>query len=134
MTGKFTEEQYQKIVNIWETSFAESFVTRVMDYLGSCGMLDDDDESLLVALAIANPKTREDGRVKYVEKEKRYYWTSKKEDGFGEKARLFMIGNRKSITEYFGDEFDYDSTERLTESEIKAWGFNPEMFDRKEVK
>ena len=134
MTEKFTEAQYRKIVNLWETTFAESFVTNAMDYLGSVGMLDDDDESLLIALAIANPKTREDSRVKYVEKEKKYYWTGKKSNASGWKMRLFTRGDGESISAYYASEFDNDSSERLTESEIEEWGFNPEAFDKKEVK
>lgn len=101
MTKKFTEEQYQKIVESND---------------------DKASKELFVTLAIANPLTREWAYDKFVEKEKRYIW---KLNGL---YLVRAIDDDGSI--YFGS---HDASMALSTSQIKEWGFNPEMFDREEV-
>ena len=86
-------------------------------------------------MALANPLTREWAHDKFVEKEKKYYWNSIKTDLAGHHSRLLRAEN-DNVTAYSRDELanNINEDEQLTESEIKAWGFNPEMFDREEIK
>ena len=141
MSKKFTEEQYQKIVEIGER-FDEDRAkksTEVIDYVfDEYPDAYNYTEILDKALAISNPITREWAHDNFVEKEKEYYWTSKKSDKDNEHCRLYRRIKRSKgsgITSYFNHIgcFDNDMSEQLTESEIKAWGYNPEMFDKEEV-
>lgn len=128
---KFTEEQYQKIVELWRSKVTFSGATQaVIDYLEK----EKINNVGIEALAIANPLTREWAHDKFVEKEKKYYWNSIKTDLAGYHSRLFRAEN-DNVTSYSRAELanNINETEQLTESEIKAWGYNPEMFDREEV-
>lgn len=129
MTKKFTEEQYQKITNAWDKQFLYKRATQsVIDELreGYLGMGDQ-------ALALANPLTREWAHDNFVEKEKKYVWTSKKANSNGKNKRLFWQMSAKAVQDYFtNDENAFDNSEFLTESEIEAWGYNSEMFNREE--
>lgn len=128
---KFTEEQYQKIVIAWyfEDTYAEA-TQAVIDVISVFVTEDLQDE----ALAIANPLTREWAHEQFVEKEKKYVWTSKKMSSDGTRLRLQNTGTNGVVRAYgkFKDR-KADWTEHLTESEIKAWGYNPEMFNKEEV-
>lgn len=128
---KFTEEQYQKIVIAWdfEDTYAEA-TQAVIDVISVFVTEDLQDE----ALAIANPLTREWAHEQFVEKEKKYVWTSKKMSSDGTRLRLQNTGTNGVVHAYgkFKDR-KADWTEHLTESEIKAWGYNPEMFNKEEV-
>ena len=71
MTKKFTEKQYQDIIEEWEGEISETNATKaIIDYLKyeDLGYMSDE------AMAIANPLTREWAYDKFVEKEKKYYW------------------------------------------------------------
>lgn len=128
---KFTEEQYQKIVDIWnnEYSYIEG-MKRVFNYISSEHLANNAYE----AAALANPAVRELAHELFVEEEKRYVWTSKKVDKNGIKMHLYK--------DYFGRVLSFLSVknvniydnEKLTESEIREWGYNPDMFDKEEVK
>lgn len=138
MVNKFTEEQYQKIVNLWETSFTENFVDRAIDYLSDDGIRGNDDESLFVALALANPKTREDYYTKYVEQEKRYVWRSKQKFGKDNfRYRLYRttlsgyISNYPETSESILNKILEE--DKLTESEVQNSMFDINMFTRAEV-
>lgn len=127
---KFTEEQYQKIVDAWDNQILYKSATQsVIDEL-KVGYLNMGDQ----ALALANPLTREWAHDKFVEKEKKYYWNSIKTDLAGYHSRLFRAENDNVIS-YSRAELanNINEDEQLTESEIKAWGYNPDMFDREEV-
>jgi len=122
MTKKFTEEQYQKIVELHDKrDFSVDGTLDVITYfvhnISRTGDLDID-----TALAISNPLTREWAHDKFVEKEKRYVW---KLNG------LYLV---KAIDDdgsiFFGS---HDASMALSTSQIMEWGFNPEMFDREEV-
>lgn len=127
---KFTEEQYQKIVEIadeykinscfgiigdtTQRSIGEEFYeTELFNEI-------DFYENAKEMMAIFNPLTREWAHDKFVEKEKKYYW---KLNG------LFLVKAAGDGSLYFSGLEDADS---LSESEIREWGFNPEMFDKEE--
>lgn len=141
MTEKFTEEEYQKIVDV-----ADKYPNFGQEYIipnGGEGEWSTTDEELIKAIfgsfynpennllkvqymiALANPITREWAYDKFVEKEKKYYWSSKKKNKQGKSLVLFHGAG--GVVQMLGTEIP------LTESEIKEWGFNPEMFDKKEV-
>jgi len=132
MSNKITEEQYREIIRTCENNSGYDnkvlSVIRVVDKFN--GSLNYHE-----AFALVNPVTSEWAHDKFVEKEKKNYWTGNKEDNAGFVKRLYkdeegMVvdkGIRKGDT-------DKDENEQLTESEIKAWGYNHEMFDKEEVK
>ena len=132
---KFTEEQYQKIVSISKLPQRETEIEETINYVQDIGFNTEFDEDIIdMALAISNPLTREWAHDKFVEKEKKYYWTGNKVDNVGFVKRLYkdddgMIVDKGIRKEDTGK----DEDEQLTELEIKAWGYNPEMFDREEV-
>lgn len=122
MTNKFTEEQYQEIIKAWgnEAGYVKG-IQAVVDYLSSLEMSFMVDE----AVALANPRTRLGAHEQFVEKEKKYYWTTKKKNGQGKSMNLFHGAG--GIVQMIGPK------QLLTESEIREWGYNPEMFDKEEV-
>lgn len=65
--------------------------------------------------------------------EKRYVWTSKKSDIEGQHLRLWMTSWEAVSTSFVEQGETFSENEKLTESEIRAWGYNPEMFEREEV-
>lgn len=128
---KFTEEQYQNIIKATK-DIVNSGDMRLMGTNASISV-----HSKLYAtdkvnqlpfreleneiMAIVNPLTREWAHDKFVEKEKKYYW---KLNG------LFLVKAMSDGSLYFNQLEDADL---LSDSEIREWGFNPEMFDREEV-
>lgn len=131
MSNKFTEEQYQKIVSAWdfEDTYAEA-TQAVIDVISVfvTELLQDE------ALALANPLTREWAHDKFVEKEKKYVWHLKGQHKHTDRIRLFKDLSDNSVSNYWTDQDnEFSEQEELTESEIKAWGYNPEMFDKEEV-
>ena len=139
MSKKFTEEQYRKIVELHDKrDFSVDGTIDVITYFVH-NISRTGDADIDMALAISNPLTREWAHDKFVEKEKNYYWTSKKSDKDNEHCRLYRRINRSKgsgITSYFNriGRFDNDMCEQLTESEIREWGYNPDMFDKEEVR
>lgn len=143
MSNKFTEEQYQKIVNLQEDEYRFSILGGGDDYnygfwrrliIVAADIASFANENKLIdeLAALANPLTREWAHDKFVEKEKKYVWQSKQETDSGKVKRLYnaAIG----ITDSFKEKTEHIHNGNLiTESEIKAWGYNPEMFDREEV-
>ena len=143
MSKKFTEEQFNTLVRFQEDQYPDGLYFDAKDYLGSinCTIAHiDDDLQLFIyqnnlyneAVAIMNPVTRELAHNKYVEKEKKYVWQSKQETSGGEVKRLYnaAIG----ITDSFMDKTEPTHNGNwITETEVKKWGYNPEMFDKKEA-
>lgn len=143
---KFTEEQYRRIVEIQAESFPTTIISEGM-HMNEGGFWKVVSEKMPLLseyvynndlhfelAAIANPLTREWAHDKFVEKEKKYRWSSKAQDEDGYVKRLYkeesgMISGYSSLKNDVGDYFG----DQLTESEIKSWGYNPEMFDREEV-
>ena len=118
MSNKFTEEEYKEIVYMFSVAGdAEEEARLVAEYVSSIKHSSD----YYKALALANPVTRELAYDKFVEEEKTYFWTNKNKKRFGLYKYDGVVSPKIGML-----------TE-LTESEIKAWGYNPEMFDREEV-
>ncbi|WP_273710555.1 hypothetical protein [Leuconostoc mesenteroides] len=142
---KFTEEQYQKIVEIAYEYEINSCFGIIGDttqksigaefYETELSLEIDFYENSNEIMAIVNPLTREWAHDKFVEKEKKYYWTISKEEKGGQLKRLYKMSNSNMVRDYVRrkNEFDNSLDEQLTEAEIKSWGYNPEMFDREEV-
>lgn len=142
MTKKFTEEQYQKIVEIaYEYKINSCFGIigdTTQKSIGSefyeTELFNEIDfyENAKEMMAIFNPLTREWAHDKFVEKEKKYVWQSKQETDDGEVKRLYnaAIG----ITDSFMDKTEPTHNGNLiTETEVKKWGYNIEMFDKREL-
>ena len=128
MSKKFTEEQYQNIVDIWNNEYSfEMGIKEVLNYIQKERLANAVYEST----ALANPLTREWAHDKYVEKEKKYYWTKNNKN---KKLRLYKNEITGMIAIYvIGIEIEGGEEEKLTESEIREWGYNPEVFDKEEV-
>lgn len=136
MTKKFTEAEYQKIVEIADLYFeqhkslgAPVNLKNIYDYISynelveSKKIKDLNQELVLIAL----PKSRDWAHDQFVEKEKKYYWRYKKLDEDGESYYLF-------------DDFGIITLEMnagcympFTEKEVIEAGYNPDMFDKEEV-
>ena len=137
---KFTEEQYQEIINIWNNGqdFDDTILS-VSDYARKLNArlnyeYGDDVYDYSEAILLALPNSRYWAHEQFVEEEKKYLWTSKKANSSGRHKRLFRQLQSASIRDYFvTDESGYDKQELLTETEIKEWGYNPEMFNKEEV-
>lgn len=129
MTKKFTEEQYQKIVEKWDGEISYIEATKaVIGYLAVEGLGYSISEQ---ALALANPLIRKLAHDKFVEKETKYVWQSKQETDDGKVKRLYdsAIG----ITDSFKEKAEpIHNGNLITETEVKKWGYNPEMFNREE--
>ena len=141
MSKKFTKEQYQKIINIWNSSqdFDDTILS-VSDYARKLNArlnyeyaynVYDYGEAILLAL----PNSREWAHEQYVEKEKKYVWSSKKADRDNNVLTLY-IDNYGMVSTSYRKVYEKNLRNEdmlLTETEIKAWGYNPEMFDKEEV-
>lgn len=135
MTKKFTKSDADIIVGTYNLGAKYGSVEGGLSAVLSALMRAEgqDDKSVSFAMALANPETRDLAYDKYVEKEKKYYWTSKKEDENGLRKRLYKKVRSASVRDYFEDEFLYDENEQLTEAEIREWGYMPEAFEKVEV-
>lgn len=133
---KFTEEQYHEIIKAWES---QSFsLKRMQAVLEIMSINDDMPSNIKEGLALANPASREWAHEQFVEKEKKYVWTSKKpyyEDFY---KRLYMASNGLSkgvngigIAAY--EKFNVSEDEYLTETEVRNNGYDPEWFNKEEV-
>ena len=136
MSNKITEEQYQKIVEAWNSVSGYVNKTKaVIDHLidvPNVGVVLRGD----VAIALANPITREWAHDQFVEKEKKYVWTLKRTaawNGVENYKRLFRTVNGDISDVLKEKDEDIYEEEYLTETDIKEWGYNPEMFDKEEV-
>lgn len=135
MSKKFTEEQYQKLVLLQKEYFSNNVLYPDKDFKSLVGVIRIDEKCLYnfivsyslenKTVALMNPLTREWAHEQFVEKEKKYYWTTKKRNGQGKSMKLFHGAG--GIVQMMGPK------EPLTEKEIREWGYNPEMFDKEEV-
>jgi|GEM_PF-3143629 len=140
---KFTEEQFKRLVDIQEDQYSDSLLHESQDIAGQIiDVIEEYDYAFgdfitihdlgNEAVALMNPLTREWAHEQFVEKEKRYVWTSERKTG-DVFMRLY-----KSKRGYIGSTLVIENGEtglyeKLTESEIREWGYNPEMFDKEEV-
>lgn len=141
MSKKFTEEQYHKIVELFEETDDEYnmgilnpnvvmfFQGKLHKEFGNVMYFIDDWQPIT---AFANPLTREWAHEQFVEKEKRYIWQSKQETDSGDVKRLYnaAIGIADSFVEKTKP---IHNGNLITETEVKKWGYNLEMFDKEEV-
>lgn len=134
MTKKFTEKQYNMLVEIQEDQYSDDLFFESKSYENSIAYTVAQKYDVLKwfidtndlgneAVALMNPLTREWAHDKFVEKEKRYVWRLKTNNSY----RLTTHGGATQVN------ISRSSESLLTESEIKAWGYNPEMFDKEEV-
>ena len=142
---KFTEEQFNKLVGLQEKEYPDNvYSSSKSDYNNIDEALKKYDLELYrfiedldlenQAVALMNIVTRELVHDRFVEKEKQYVWTLKKVDKRGIKMYLHKdyfgrVGSFLSVKNV-----NIDDSEKLTEAEICEWGYNPEMFDKEEVK
>lgn len=142
---KFTEEHFNKLVELQEKEYPNNV------YSSSKSGYNNIDEALKEydlelyrfveendlenqAVALMNPATRELAHERFVEEEKKYYWTGIKEDDLGFAKRLYKDDDGMIVDHCIRKEDTYKSKdEELTESEIREWGYNPEMFNKEEV-
>lgn len=134
---KFTEEQYLEIIKQADNYFPVTILHSIWQSLS-----DNNNKELIDFVrknnlyneltAITNPLTREWAHDNFVEKEKKYVWSSKKNvNGYVKRIyktntgmiRDYVITNKETI--------DESSDELLTESEIKLWGYDSSAFYRK---
>ena len=137
---KFTEEQYQEIINIWNNGqdFDDTILS-VSDYARKLNArlnyeYGDDVYDYSEAILLAFPNSRYWAREEFVEKENKYVWTLKKVDKSGIKMHLYRDYFGKVQPFFSVTNANIDDNEKLTEKEIREWGYNPEMFNKEEVK
>jgi len=146
MSNKFTEEKFKKLVKIQEKYFP---ITMIEQGASGKSPYDAIHESSIKlsdfiwteklgneAVALMNPLTREWAHDKFVEKEKKYVWTLKRTaawNGVENYKRLFRTVNGDISDVLKEKDEDIYEEEYLTETDIKEWGYNPEMFDKEEV-
>lgn len=129
---KFTEEQYRAIVEAWDAKNTYSESTKAVTEMVFRDFNEGWKYDIGQALALGNETSREWAYEQFVEEEKRYVWTSEmKTDGLF--MRLY-----KSKRGYIGSKLVIENGEtglyeKLTETEIREWGYNPEMFNKEEV-
>ncbi|MGQ2286728.1 hypothetical protein ACT5YT_05615 [Leuconostoc suionicum] len=143
---KITEEQYQELIKatrpvanglnmeILGENPDKSIYESVRYIEVSHKILFSEFKNEIVALV--NPLTREWAHEKFVEKEKKYYWTSKKTDNAGFAKRLYKDEDGMIVDHGIkkcDSDSDVNCSEKLTKTEIKSWGYDPDMFARKEV-
>ena len=128
---RFTEEQYREIIRTYENNSGydnkATAVIRVVDNF-------NDSLSYNEAFALANPVTREWAHEQYVEKEKKYVWTSKKPYYQGLYKRLYMAtGGYVGYKTLEANELEVGEDEYVTETEVRKNGYDPDWFDKEEV-
>ncbi|CAK1251320.1 hypothetical protein [Fructobacillus fructosus] len=133
---KFIEEQYKTITDCFDRLnekynmglLNNSLILEMQDSLFDDVYFIGDWPEIV---AIANPATREWAHDKFVEKEKKYFWKTKKTDDMGEHVYIELSRGLIALSAY-SDEVvaEYDS---FTKSEIIEAGYNPDMFDKEEV-
>lgn len=138
MTKKFTEEEYQKIVDIAdrllddknradiELSTLDEIYFRIQKSSNAEENNKFKDLNQELAL-IALPKSRDWAHDQFVEKEKKYRWRYKKKDD--DDYDLYLLRDCGLILLGVpAIEFNV-----FTEKEIIEAGYNPDMFDKEEV-
>lgn len=104
---KFTEEQYHEIIKAWES---QSFsLKRMQAVLEIMSINDDMPSNIKEGLALANPASREWAYEQFVEKEKKYLWTTPlvagikyaliKENGKYVLSDMYLTGKGTPLTE-----------------------------------
>lgn len=127
MAKKFTEEQYQKIVEIGDQYYDDRLKKTefLLDYMynnfGFEGGVDT--EPLDQAMAIANPLTRELVKKDLVEVEQKFLFTKIKEVE-GEVLSLNQCDKDAHIY------LDFDNPTPLTIKQVEDYGYNLDKFTK----
>ena len=123
---KFTEEQYQKIVNTYElqNDYVEA-IRLVLDYIDELNWLGYKE-----AMVIANPLNREWARDKFVQKDKKSHFVLK--DVSDDDGNLYHLIDSNGVIQ-LNPWLNSGYHPKIKESDVRKWGYNPEMFDREEA-
>lgn len=127
MTKKFTEEQYQKIVEIGDQYYDDRLKKTefLLDYMynnfGFEGGVDT--EPLDQAMAIANPLTRDLVKKDLVEVEKKFLFTKIKEVH----GDILSLNKLKDDTVIY---LDIDDPTPLTIKQVEEYGYNLDAFTK----
>ena len=129
---KFTEEQYQKIVEIADEYQSHSAFGIIGDvtqksigaefYESELCVEIDFYENAKEIMAIVNPLTREWAHERFVEKEKKYVWRDK----YTGYVIYKMLNDWSLSATALGEK-------HFTETEIENSPFKPEWFDKEEA-
>ncbi|MCT4381591.1 hypothetical protein [Leuconostoc pseudomesenteroides] len=137
---KFTEEQYQKIVDVADKYIKKSgwgligtnldapigTIFEETDLMGQVEFEYVNQEMM----AIANPLTREWARDNFVEEEKKSHFVLK--DVRDDNGNLYhLIENSGAVV--LNPWLNSGYQPKIKESDVRKWGFNPEIFDREEA-
>ena len=144
MSNKFTEEQYQNIVDISD-KYKEKNAFGIIGGGAAKTIGSELDETTLSLeidfyekaeeiMAIANPRTREWAHNKYVEKEKKFVWNSKNPLNDGDFVRLYKDCDGDIVYVIVDDNVSISSDELLTFKEVINSIFDVNMFNKKEMK
>lgn len=134
MSKKFTEEQYNTLVEIQEEQYPFNLFITSKEYDNSIGYtvsrIDIDLQFFIFknnlgneAIALMNPLTREWAHEQFVEEEKKYVWRLKTDNN---------IVASKVANYWYLDQFP-TLNRKFTEAEIENSPFKPEWFDKEEV-
>lgn len=141
MTKKFTEKQYNMLVEIQEDQYSDDLFFESKSYENSIAYTVAQKYDVLKwfidtndlgneAVALMNPLTREWAHDKFVEEEKKFHFILKDtRDSKDGQYHLVKNGKGAIILYPFGGA----DKPAFKESEIIKWGFNSEAFDREEV-
>lgn len=135
MTNKFTEEQFNILVEIQEDQYPDNlFYVSKGNYESisyTVSRVDKDLWSFITqnnlgneTVAIMNPATRELAHEQFVEEEKKYVWRLKTDSD--------MIVSKTSNGYWYLDRFPALNKE-FTRIEIEKSPFNPDWFDKEEI-
>lgn len=134
MTTKFTEEQYAKIINIFDEvndeynmgflnpNIVTMFQDRLYKEFGDVLYFVEDWQAIT---ALANPLTRDLVKGSLVEVEEKYLFTKTKEVHHGEFLNLNQLEDDNTI--YLDD----DDPTPLTIKQVEEYGFNLDAFTKK---
>lgn len=142
MNRKLTEKQYWILITAANQRKTLEDIAELVEDFTSVEFGRMDTDTLLQIMALANPETRAWAHDKFVEKEKRYVWNLSMGENSIYVKRLFMNNSYQDgkrmrfVSEYLSGTGDtvYPDDEKLTEAEVREWGYNPDAFDKKEVK
>jgi len=121
MTKKFTEEQYQKIVEKWDGEI--SYIEATKAVIGYLAVEDLGYSISEQALALANPLTRKWAHDKFVEVEEKFLFTKIKK----------VKGNILSLNQPDRDAriyLDDDDPTPLTIKQVEEYGYNLDAFTK----
>ena len=139
MTKKFTEEEYQKIVDIADQRLNNISVIElcVLDDIyyevqnSSTNEERNKFKDLNQELAlIALQKSRKWAHEQFVDKGNKYYWRRKKNDKDDDSVYLDIDDYGVIAPQSFSYQIDCQA---FTESEVIEAGYNLDMFDKEEV-